>query len=204
MIRIIRKSISLANAPSLTEGEYGIRARDWAEQLFEVVPEDRLFEAFGRAVKDHNSSFPVNFYDLKAAWHRIETEEAAERQRRLNEHMAENPVKYCKAAYNHVDQVNDDGEVTVMIGGPNGKEVIIPCPDCRTEASHRRLAEEKAKLGGVRDTQDIVIDMFSTAASEAARIQLEQNGFGENSFRPPTGLEGLVLGRSHSKFDVSD
>lgn len=71
MVKIVSKAISLANAPSLTDAELLIRAKDWAEELALLVPENRLLETFRRAVADHQSTFPINFYDLKTAYDKI-------------------------------------------------------------------------------------------------------------------------------------
>jgi hypothetical protein len=74
MVQIISKSISLANAPSLTREELIIRARDWAEILFQVVPENQLVQSLKRAFDDHDSSFPLTAYELKTAYRQMHAE----------------------------------------------------------------------------------------------------------------------------------
>lgn len=49
---------------------------EWAEELYDIVPVERLGEVFKRAIRDHDSTFPIDFYDLKLAWFRIRDEEA--------------------------------------------------------------------------------------------------------------------------------
>lgn len=66
---------------------------EWAEELYDIVPVERLGEVFKRAIRDHDSTFPIDFYDLKLAWFRIRDEEATaayeaamERRRRAVHH----------------------------------------------------------------------------------------------------------------------
>lgn len=72
----IIESISLANAPMLTERELGDRSRDWAKHLWNAVPENRLSDSFARAFQDHTTNFPLSAYEVKSAWGHIEEEEA--------------------------------------------------------------------------------------------------------------------------------
>lgn len=144
MLIIIRKSISLANAPSLTESEHGQRSKDWAEFLFDIVPENRLMETFARAVADHTSTFPVNFYDMKSAWQQIAAEELAAKAAAIERDRQNNPVKYCDAPERHI---NADGDTEILLGGPGGKTVVVPCPICRPRANQARIAEEMRRAG---------------------------------------------------------
>lgn len=82
-MRVISKAISLSNAPSLTDEELLIRAKDWGEELVEIVPESELPDVFRRAVKDHTSTFPVNFYDLKLAYDSLQKDR---QQNRLSDY----------------------------------------------------------------------------------------------------------------------
>jgi hypothetical protein len=113
------------------------RAETWSRLLHNVVPVERVQEAFDRAFADHSSEFPVNAYEIKAAWDKIRGEESAARAKKRGE------IQSCDLAYNHI---NEHGDVEIVLGGPNGKTVIIPCAECRTEHSYRRLAEEKQKF----------------------------------------------------------
>lgn len=67
MLVIVSDSFSAAGQiPTLAEKMD--RAEVWARLLSGIVPEERLQECFDRAFRQHKSSFPVNAYDLKAAW----------------------------------------------------------------------------------------------------------------------------------------
>lgn len=64
------------------------RASDWAEVLFGIIPEADLIPAFQRAVKDHQSTFPVSAYEVKEAFKKVDSErrqEQAELQAKLIE-----------------------------------------------------------------------------------------------------------------------
>lgn len=113
------------------------------EMLYEIVPVDRLDDAFRLAFKRHNTPFPINVYDLKNAYDQLCSEEAAARAESRRQDAESNPVKYCPTKHEHV---NESGDVVVVIGGPGGKDVTIPCPDCRTKASDVRFAEEIEKF----------------------------------------------------------
>lgn len=55
----------------MTETEYGIRSRDWAEELYGSIPEHELLSAFKLAVKLHTSAFPLSAYEILTAHQRI-------------------------------------------------------------------------------------------------------------------------------------
>jgi hypothetical protein len=75
VMRIVRYSLELANQPPLEDDALDERAAIWAETVFGIIPENRLITAFRRATADHNSTFPMNAYDLKNAFDRISAEE---------------------------------------------------------------------------------------------------------------------------------
>lgn len=89
LIRIITKAISLANAPALTENELAMRARDWSEVLFDVVPQERLLDAFKRAAQDHGTSFPISMHDVRIAYGKIDAEEKAKAQAEREKFLAD-------------------------------------------------------------------------------------------------------------------
>lgn len=77
VLRMVLKSISLANSPTLTEEEQGDRTRDWAEVLYPIIPdENEARAAFQRAVHAHRGSFPLTCYEVIDAF-RATAEEAA-------------------------------------------------------------------------------------------------------------------------------
>ena len=63
---------SSQNAPMEAKEQ---RAKVWTELLFEIIPTLRLRDAFERAFSEHESTFPVNAYDIKAAWERIKADD---------------------------------------------------------------------------------------------------------------------------------
>jgi hypothetical protein len=65
---MVLKSISLANAPTLTPSEQGQRSKDWAEALFPKIPEAMLDQSFQRAVHDHKGGFPISAYEVLNAY----------------------------------------------------------------------------------------------------------------------------------------
>lgn len=67
-MEIVRLTISLLSQPSLTEKELGRRAMDWQDVFEGEIPADRLHEAYKAALKVHESSFPVNAFEVLAAW----------------------------------------------------------------------------------------------------------------------------------------
>lgn len=133
--------LSSQNATAIAKAT---RTDVWTRVLFGVIPERRLQESFDRAFRDHTTSFAINAYDIKAAWERIAVEEA----RLLDEATAAdreaNPVKYCTETGRHVD---DAGNTDVLLGGPGGREVIVPCPICRPQAHQQRMADLRQQFG---------------------------------------------------------
>lgn len=142
MLRVIRKSISLANAPSLTETEYGLRAGDWCELLCEIIPEPRLMDAFMRAARDHASAFPVNAYEVKNAWANIEAEEQAAKKNNLPADDL-SAIANCSNRHNHADnELASPNEGLVVLYDPgDDSERMIPCWSCRPKAYAQRQAE---------------------------------------------------------------
>ncbi|MEQ1762573.1 MAG: hypothetical protein ABL984_05425 [Pyrinomonadaceae bacterium] len=82
-----------ASAQNLTTNQKGKRAEVWARLLYGIVPIDMLQPAFLRAIRDHESSFPIDMHDVERAYKRI---------------VAETPVdfRFC-------DKCNDDGLVKI-------------------------------------------------------------------------------------------
>jgi hypothetical protein len=82
-MKILARTVSLANLPALTVEELTVRSRDWAEALFPSVREERLRDAFTRAIADHKTTFAISFYEIKTAWDAIAMDEKmAEYKRR--------------------------------------------------------------------------------------------------------------------------
>lgn len=137
------------------------RAKVWTDLLFDVVPANRLRQAFRLAFKTHKSSFAINAYDIKAAWEQILENESKDQQVVTQSDRDANPVQYCRAKADHFDE---DGNIEVLLGGPGGKTVLVPCDICRTGAHQQRyaelLAEYRAVIGEMKSVKNVVLGMF--------------------------------------------
>lgn len=114
MVKIIAKAISLASAPALTEPELLVRARDWAEILFPIVPIDHLSETVRTAFENHKGAFPINAYDIKDAYEIVKATTPKD--------------AYCLNFKNHV---NGQPEIYFYIPGVMEVDAIVPCGSCR-------------------------------------------------------------------------
>jgi hypothetical protein len=146
MLRVIRRSISLANAPSLTEAEYGIRAKDWCELLEAVIPEERLMDSFMRAARDHASAFPVNAYEIQDAWKNIQAEEQARRETEAVDDVS--AIDTCGNKANHVLENGEDHGLVELYDPTDNSTRIVPCFTCRRAAFDQRQAEYIASKEG--------------------------------------------------------
>lgn len=120
----------------LTEPELLVRARDWSEALYGIVPMEALNASMKRAFETHNSTFPLNAYDIKIAYtylktHSMELDEA----RPLT---TDERVERCPNKANHLP--DRFGEIEYYV--PGKIDAIVPCGACRVEEFHA----EKARL----------------------------------------------------------
>ncbi len=157
MLRIVKRSINVANQSALTEDQYGDRAKDWANELILIVPFDRLWQSFDQAFIDRTTNYPISALDIKLAWEKLRQKESAARM----EALRANPVEECEKRGEHFREVGDDGDgglIEIVLGGltPNPRTVIIPCDECRTYENRIRFAEEKAKYA--RDFPALLTD----------------------------------------------
>lgn len=121
----------------LTSPELLVRARDWSEVLFDVVPIHALEPAVRKAFADHDSSFPLNAYELKTAYHGIKDEiRITEDARTLT---TDERVDRCSNRANHLP--NAFGTIAFYIPDRD-QEYFIPCGICRKED----FMEAKTKL----------------------------------------------------------
>lgn len=108
-----------------SDAEIESRTDTWARMLIDIIPEERLPDAFKVAFRLNPSSHAVNAYDLKRAWEIIA--DAEEKERRKLEAKKPKPcanVKYHifgteKAPVVYADPLN------------TGTDSIVPCPVCR-------------------------------------------------------------------------
>lgn len=134
---LVRRTQSLSNLPALTEHELGQRAMDWQDAFEGIIPIDRLGDAFKRALETHESSFPVNGFEVLAAWKRIQESERREAQmaRWIEEQEhADDPAR-CPNAENHKD---DDRNVEFHFRFDD-EPTLLPCTECRPHEYRREF-----------------------------------------------------------------
>lgn len=129
---LVSKAISLANAPALDKGDLLIRARDWAEQMFRIVPENKLGQAAKYAFENHDSSFPVNFHDIIKAYKYLQTQDHV----RANQ-LPDTPEARERYCYNYKNHLRGEPEIHLYIPGVTETDVIVPCGGCRPAEFHQ-------------------------------------------------------------------
>lgn len=128
MVRIISKAISLANAPMLTGSELLVRARDWSEALWGIVPAEALSQSVSRAFENHQSSFPLNAYEVKLAYTELQSQAAIVAESRTL--STDEMVEKCTNKDNHVE--GHFGMIELYL--PDGNiAALVPCGRCRAE-----------------------------------------------------------------------
>lgn len=145
MLVIVSDSFEASSQKATMEEKIN-RARVWARLLEKIVPADRLQDCFDQALSDHDSQFAINAYDLKLAWERIKSEEAATDARRDEELREQFPVAFCRQRAHHV---NDAGEISVVNPFDWTEDIIMPCYSCRPrayDAARMRFAEKHGEI----------------------------------------------------------
>lgn len=145
---MIKKTVSLSNQPPLSERDLGERALDWLDALEGTIPEDRIRDAFARALKNHSSSYPINAFDMLAAWKDIEAEEtaAAETLRIAEESKPENRVANCREKKYHV---GEGGYQKICNPFNFNEEIVLPCRICRPTAydeAHAKFIRDHGEI----------------------------------------------------------
>lgn len=181
-----------ASSQNATFEEEMTRAKVWSDLLFEIVPENRLNDAFRRAFRDHDSSFPVNAYEIKAAWEAIEREEATSAAEAEKKHVSENAIEYCPNKRNHVldaDTGEDHGMVEYADPDDRSKGVLRPCFDCRKSAFEASVARHiQAKQDSApRDTSRSKPEEMSAAIRRIVKPVTDDR------YRAPETAEEIVV-----------
>lgn len=132
MMRIVRRTLELANLPPLSDEMLEERAKVWAETLFEVVPEKRLGDAFKKAVADHNTTFAVSAYDMKIAFQKISTDENAAYLRAREKDLADLDRMNLTANYPECENCLNTGWKWIKQSEPSGRIHlgVIRCETC--------------------------------------------------------------------------
>jgi hypothetical protein len=137
-------------------GELNNMVRVWHESLSEIIPLEKLSGAFKRAMATHQSSFPVNAFDILKNFHELEAEEKDAARKESEKPTTENRVKNCIFYKEH----KDDALRPELIGGIEGEEVLLPCPVCRPSQYDRRRREEYAKYRAKHGQEPVTIKQF--------------------------------------------
>jgi len=144
MLLIVSDSFSLSSQ-NASLADKAARADIWARVLFGLIPAHRLQDAFDRAFAEHESVFPVNAYEIKAAWEKIRSEDRERAAAADQEERKANPTQFCEKKGEHV---TDDGEVDI-VNFKNPSELIrLPCRFCRPKAHDAARARWIEKNGG--------------------------------------------------------
>jgi hypothetical protein len=81
MLIIAHDSFEASSYNATIEEELA-RAENWSGLLIDIIPVNRLNDCFKRAFRDKPNDFPVNAYDLKNAWQKIEARRKGSKLRR--------------------------------------------------------------------------------------------------------------------------
>lgn len=142
MVKVIRTAISLNNAPPMTAKDLYLRAQEWADVLFGVIPGDALEACCRKAFADYmrakdGGTYPLNAYHLKLAYDEIKKSAGfVESSRTLT---TDERVAQCSNRGKHL--ADRFGEVKIFIPGITEDEMIVPCALCRKEDFHTAKAQ---------------------------------------------------------------
>jgi len=151
-MRIIRRTLDLANQPPLSDEVLESRAESWAETLFNAVPEERLAEAFKRAIADHDSTFPMSAYELKTAYEKIAEAERTAYSRARQKDLEDLERQNLTANYRECRDCFSTGWKYVKRSDPSGliHNGVIKCTICNYWwlVSERLASKTEDKLPG--------------------------------------------------------
>lgn len=182
-IELVNKTIRLANQPPLATDDAIERAKDWMDALEPIVPLDRLPAVYARAVADHETTFPVNFFDLKVAWDKISAEEKKKQTEDLQKTIRENAVAFCVRRDFHA---NADGEVEYDDPFDTTKQVLMPCVTCRPQAFEAARARRAAAHPNAAVAPLELVEKYVEVEKPALR-----------AVTPQTPAEEAAAARSH-------
>ncbi|MBX7170592.1 MAG: hypothetical protein K1X72_06510 [Pyrinomonadaceae bacterium] len=128
VVELIRKTKSLANQTPLEYEEIFVQACDWQDVLEELIPVERLTEAFKKAFKLHETSYPITALDIKHGYQQILIEENAQRVEEARQEKEQNRILFCISRKNHI---NDEGKTKTRNPFNHNEDITMPCPFCR-------------------------------------------------------------------------
>lgn len=141
-MEVVKKTISLSNQPPLSETDLGQRAKDWQDEIEEIIPLDKVYQSFRRALALHTSSFPVNAFELIAAYKIVAEEDRVKAAEAEAENRLTNPVLFCKQKSQHV---TEHGEVEIIDPFDHSQIILMPCSDCRPKARLDAIERHREK-----------------------------------------------------------
>jgi len=143
----------------LSEADIADRAVDWQDAFEGLIPVDRLNDAFISALRDHTSTFPVNAFEILAAWQILKAAEDVEAKKITDQNRAANSVQFCKQKEGHL---NEYGEVEIVDPFDRSKNITMPCPNCRPNAHMEARARHVEKSGGLELPPIQIAESFVT------------------------------------------
>jgi hypothetical protein len=81
MALLITKAYSLASHPQPTREELLMKAKDWADFLHKIVPENRLTDVLAIAFEGKASGYLLSAHDMRNGWLELLEGERAEQER---------------------------------------------------------------------------------------------------------------------------
>ena len=179
MYLVVDDSFELSSQ-NATDAEKTVRAEAWARVLFGVIPENRLPDAFDRAFQLHDSSFPVNAYEIKLAWEKIKSEEY--------EAKIKNQIVECPGAKYHRGESTVNGFYVVLMNPHTQKDELYPCPKCRMEDFENKKKTDIALYGEIKpmiilekmvEAEKPKVAAETLSLEEIAKLEIEHNSLVE-------------------------
>ena len=165
ILLIVNDSFELSSQDVSMEKKVA-RAALWSRVLFDCVPSRDLQASFDRAFALHTTPFPVNAYEIKAAYELIRAEHEQAAKEAAKQDRTTNAPKYCKEKSMHV---NESGDIAVADPMDRSKDLILPCPVCRPKANEEARKRHAEGCGVKYDpTAKELIDSIPVRPSHLA------------------------------------
>lgn len=133
MLEVVADAFDLSSNVSVTAAEKMRVAKTWSRILFEIIPEERLMDTFEFAFQNHQTSFPVNAYDMKTAWNELQEIERAQIIENAQQSREQNPSEFCPRRHEHLPGFIE-ARVKIVNFYNTAEEIEVPCKDCREKA----------------------------------------------------------------------
>jgi hypothetical protein len=132
VMRIVRRTLELSNQPPLENDALERRARIWSEDLFEIVPEARLKDAYSAAIASHNSGFPVTAYEIAEAFKQIAVAERKAARQQWEAEQTQIEMLGKLANYRECEYCFNSGFFSTTQTEPDGRRYsgVVKCRNC--------------------------------------------------------------------------